>query len=47
MASRIFFFTEKMANEYINKAVEICLQEIKALKEKSPLLDEMQYAWRK
>jgi hypothetical protein len=42
-----FFFTENMADEYIKKAVELCLKEIKALKEKSPLLDEMQYAWRK
>jgi hypothetical protein len=42
-----FFFTEKMADEYIERAVELCFQEIKALREKLPLLDEKQYAWRK
>jgi hypothetical protein len=43
----VFFFTENMADEYIEKAVELCFQEIKALREKLPLLDEKQYAWRK
>ncbi|MDF2588505.1 MAG: hypothetical protein K0S41_2346 [Anaerocolumna sp.] len=43
----IFFFTDKMADEYIEKAVELCLDEINALGNKTSLFDEMQYAWRK
>jgi protein-tyrosine phosphatase len=43
----IFFFTENMADEYIEKAVELCLEEIRALRNKTTLLDEMQYAWSK
>lgn len=43
----IFFFTDKMADEYIEKAVELCLEEINALRNRTSLMDEMQYAWRK
>lgn len=41
----IFFFTEKMADEYIKRASDICLQEVAAIKSGGALLDEMQYAW--
>lgn len=43
----IFFFTEKMADEYIKRASHICLQEVAAIKSGGVLLDEKQYAWLK
>ena len=42
-----FFFTQKMADEYIKMATEKCLEEIKALKNGSFTIDEMEWAWDK
>lgn len=41
----IFFFTEKMADEYIEKATAMCISEVSELKTGGVLLDERQYAW--
>lgn len=42
----IFFFTEKMADEYIDKSVEICLKEILAFKKGSFFFDENKWSWK-
>lgn len=44
-SSTVFFFTEKMADEYIAKAVNACLKEVEGLKTNDKLLDENQCAW--
>lgn len=41
----IYFFTQEMAEEYIRRTVEICLHEIRALKEGLPLMAEMEHTW--
>lgn len=42
----IFFFTKAMANEFINKATDTCVNEINALKDGKTTIDEYSYAWR-
>ena len=42
-----FFFTQKMADEYIKMATGKCLEEIKALENGSFTIDEMEWAWDK
>lgn len=42
----VFFFTEEMADLYIRKAADICLQEIEALKQGERYIDEYQWAWK-
>ena len=42
-----FFFTQKMADEYIKLATKKCLEEIKALETGSFTIDEMEWAWDK
>lgn len=42
----IFFFTEKMADEYIRKAADMCVAEIKAIQKGEYIIDEEKYAWR-
>lgn len=44
---KAFFFTQKMADEYIKMATEKCLEEIKALQNGSSTIDEMEWAWDK
>ena len=41
----IFFFTEKMADTFIEIAAAVCQEELKALQSGSVLLDEMEYTW--
>lgn len=41
----IFFFTEKMADEYIKKAAEMCVAEIEAIRKGGYIIDEGKYAW--
>lgn len=40
-----FFFTRKMAEDYIAKAAALCQSELDALAAGAPLLDERQAAW--
>ena len=40
-----FFFTQKMAEDYIAKAAVLCRGELDALYSGAPLLDERQAAW--
>lgn len=42
-----FFFTRKMADEYIKIATQKCLEEIKALRSDSFAIDETEWAWDK
>lgn len=42
---KIFFFTEEMADTFIEIAVEVCREELKALQSGGALLDEMEYTW--
>lgn len=42
-----FFFTRKMADEYIKMATEKCLEEIKALESGATTIDELEWAWDK
>ncbi len=42
-----FFFTQKMADEYIKMAKEKCLEEIKALKSGTSTINELEWAWDK
>lgn len=41
----IFFFTEGMADTFIEIAVNVCREELKALLSGGALLDEMEYTW--
>lgn len=41
----IFFFTKKMADEYIGKATKMCVAEIEAIREGGYIIDEVKYAW--
>lgn len=41
----IFFFTEEMADTFIEMAVAVCRKELKAFLSGSALLDEMEYIW--
>lgn len=41
----IFFFTEKMADEYIGKVTKMCVAEIEAIREDGYIIDEVKYAW--
>lgn len=41
----IFFFTEEMADTFIGLAVNVCGQELKAIRSGGALLDEMEYTW--
>lgn len=41
----IFFFTTRMADEYISKTVPVCLKEIKSLHTGGTLLNEHDWAW--
>lgn len=40
-----FFFTVDMAEAYIGRAVELCLQELEHLKNGGPLMDSGAWAW--
>lgn len=42
----IFFFTERMADEYIVMATKKCLEEIEAMKKGMHIIDEEKYAWK-
>lgn len=42
-----FFFTQKMADEYIKMATEKCLEEIKALENGTLTMNELEWAWDK
>lgn len=42
----IFFFSEEMADLFISKAANICLQEIEALNRGERYIDEFQWAWK-
>lgn len=42
-----FFFTSDMADEYIEKAADICIREAEAIQNGSFLLDEIEYAWKR
>ena len=42
-----FFFTQKMADEYIKTATEKCLEEIKALENGTSIINELEWAWDK
>lgn len=42
----IFFFTPEMTVEYIERAVRVCVNEILALRNNRPLIDEKEYAWK-
>lgn len=41
----IFFFTEEMADAFIELAVNVCRKEMKAIRSGGVLLDEMEYTW--
>ena len=41
-----FFFTEKMADEYIVRATNRCLEETEALQKGMHIIDEEKYAWK-
>lgn len=41
----IFFFTKKMADEYIGKAAKMCVAEIKTIQKGEYIIDEEKYAW--
>lgn len=41
----IFFFTEKMADEYIEEATKMCVAEIEAIRKGGYIIDEGKYAW--
>lgn len=41
----IFFFTEKMTDEYIKRATKTCVAEIEAIREGGYIIDEEKYAW--
>ncbi len=41
----VFFFTQKMADEYIKLATEKCIEEIRALKSSTSVVDEIEWAW--
>lgn len=43
---KIFFFTEKMADEYIEKATKMCVAEIEAIRKAGYIIDEEKYAWK-
>ncbi len=45
-SGEIFFFTHEMADEYIERAVRVCVNEIFALRNSRPLIDEKEYAWK-
>ena len=40
-----FFFTENMADEYIQWAMEYCIKELAALKNGSHYFDEYEWSW--
>ena len=40
-----FFFTEKMADEYIEEATKMCVAEIEAIRKGGYIIDEGKYAW--
>lgn len=42
-----FFFTQKMADEYIKMATEKCLEEIKALESGTSTINELEWSWDK
>lgn len=42
----IFFLTENMVDEYIDRAVQMCIDEVKALRNGKPLLNALDYAWK-
>lgn len=42
-----FFFTRKMADEFIKMATEKCLEEIKALENDTSTINELEWAWDK
>lgn len=42
----IFFFTKEMADEYIQRAVIFCMEELKALENGKDGIDEYRYAWK-
>lgn len=44
--SAAFFFTREMAEEFIGSAAEVCLAEIRALREGKPGVRSYDYAWR-
>lgn len=42
----LFFFTEKMADDFIGMAVEFCVKELEALWRGQPGIDEYEWAWK-
>lgn len=42
----LFFFSRDMVDEYIERAVRVCLNEVEALRRAKPLLNAMDYAWK-
>lgn len=42
----IYFFTSNMVDEYVDKAVQMCIDEVKALRTGKPLLNAIDYAWK-
>lgn len=43
---RTEFFTEKMADDFVSQSLEVCLNEMSALKNGKSALDSHQYYWR-
>lgn len=41
----IYFFTKEMADEFISKAVEMCINEVKNLRSGEELIDSYEWAW--
>ncbi len=41
----IFFFTEEMADSFIEKALDICVEEVRALSAGKRFVDEYEWAW--
>lgn len=41
----IYFFTKEMADEFISKAVEMCINEVKNLQSGEELIDSYEWAW--
>ncbi len=46
-SGQLFFFTEKMADDYIKKATGVCITEIKAMSKGKYIINETAYAWKR
>ena len=42
----VFFFTRKMADEFIRRAVSFCMEELQAIYSDAETMDEYRYAWK-